>query len=195
MWLPLIQCRAMRSQARKVESVKGDTYDPPFGLSSTRMAEKRVMDKAVMATTTINAPFFITPSPPISQLHTYNTPYIGMCQYPKSKIFWNFLLYPNIHNIVVVGVPMWVERPTWVFYFPNFFKIPSWQYISHAVLLYHQDTRRRNPLGKETISYPLFTSCKGICLIRVNPFFNFKVHVLQSPREFKQEVDTTSAME
>ena len=76
----------MKSQARKVESVKGDTYDPPFGLSSTRKAEKRVMDKAVMATTN-NAPFFITPSPPISQLHTYNTPYMGMCQYPKSKIF------------------------------------------------------------------------------------------------------------
>ena len=69
MGLPLIQCRATRSQARKVESVKGDTYDPPFGLSSTRKAEKRVMDKAVMATTN-NAPFFITPSPPISQLHT-----------------------------------------------------------------------------------------------------------------------------
>ena len=92
MWLPLIQCRAMRSQARKVESVKGDTYDPPFGLSSTRKAEKRVMDKAIMATTTINAPFFITLSPPISQLHTYNTPYMGMCQYPKSKIFWIFNL-------------------------------------------------------------------------------------------------------
>lgn len=79
----------MRSQARKVESVKGDTYDPPFGLSSTRKAEKRVMDKAVMATTN-NAPFFITPSPPISQLHTYNTPYIGMCQYIKSKYFGIF---------------------------------------------------------------------------------------------------------